>query len=142
MTSSGGRPMSRYEPLSRYLESRRESEVPLTFGQVEAILSRNLPSSARLHQPWWANTTTHSHADAWLRVGWKTRQVDLASQCVIFFRDRGGQPPSPSTLAAPSGKAPSVELRDLSPAAAKLLADYISEAAGDAGIAVARALHE
>ena len=134
--------MSRYESLTRYLEGRREAEVPLTFNDVERILNRSLPSSARLHQPWWANTTTHSHADAWLRIGWKTRQVDLAGQRVVFFRDRGRKPSTPSVQPAPASKEPAIELRDLSLAAKKLLADYTSEAAGDAAVAVARALHE
>ena len=39
--------MSRYEPLTRYLEARREMEAPLTFREVEAILHRSLPDSAR-----------------------------------------------------------------------------------------------
>jgi len=134
--------MSRYESLTRYLEGRREAEIPLTFKDVERILNRSLPSSARLHQPWWANTTTHSHADAWLRVGWKTRQVDLAGQRVVFFQDRGREPPTPSAPPAPASNGPVVELRDLSLAAKKLLADYTSEAAGDVNAAVARALHE
>ncbi|HEX4181343.1 MAG TPA: hypothetical protein VHY32_11180 [Caulobacteraceae bacterium] len=135
--------MSRYEPLSRYLESRREAEAPLNFSEVEAILGRDLPYSARHHQPWWANTTTHSHAESWLRVGWKTRAVDLARQRVVFVRARDEKPPARSApLASQRPAGPKVELHDLSVAAAKLLADYTSEADGDVGAAVGRALHE
>jgi len=79
--------MSRYEPLTRFLESRRDSQAPLRFSEIEDILDRPLPASARRHQPWWSNTATHSHADAWMRIGWKTSRVDLAEEKVVFVRD-------------------------------------------------------
>lgn len=76
----------RYEPLTRRLESQRTDEVRLTFGEIEEIVGRALPGSARRHPAWWANTSSHSHADAWLRVGWKTRDLDLRGERITFRR--------------------------------------------------------
>ena len=135
----------RYEPLTRYLETRREPLAPLTFREVERVLNRSLPRSARVHQPWWANTTTHSHADAWLRVGWKTRQVDLAGERVVFVRDAAAKRPHGSVEEPGRSFRRDhlvVDLDKLSEVAAKLLSEYANEAQGDVSIAVSRALEE
>jgi hypothetical protein len=123
--------MSRYEPLTRYLEGRREAAVPLTFKDVERILNRNLPPSARLHQPWWANTTTHSHAGAWLRIGWKTRQVDLAGQRVVFVKEASGSVGASGERPIKANTSSSVEVvvrtDDLSSAARAFMDRYMTE---------------
>jgi hypothetical protein len=75
-------------------------------------------------------------------VGWKTRQVDLANQRLIFFKDHKGEPRDPARSSPSRTGAITVELHDLHPAAAKLLADYGAEANGNFGAAVARALLE
>ena len=39
-----------------------------------------LPLSARMHRPWWANQSRgngHSHALAWTMAGWETAAVDM-----------------------------------------------------------------
>lgn len=77
----------RYESLTRYLQGRREAVIRLSFQDIEALIGRPLPPSARRHQAWWANTATHSHADAWLRIGWRTRDLDLAGQRIVFQHD-------------------------------------------------------
>lgn len=83
----------RYEPLTRRLESQRADEVRLTFGEIEEIVGRPLPGSARRHPAWWANTSSHSHADAWLRIGWKTRDLDLRGERITFRRQGGDARP-------------------------------------------------
>ena len=57
-----------------------------TFREVEAILGFQLPDSARRHQAWWSNTDSHSHATAWLRAGWSTRGVHVATERLSFVR--------------------------------------------------------
>lgn len=79
--------MSRYDPLSRYLTDCDMDEASLSFAEVEAILRRPLPPSARQHQAWWANTDSHSHARAWLQAGWRTERLDLAGERIAFVRD-------------------------------------------------------
>ena len=123
--------MSRYEPLTRYLEGRRSNEAPLSFREVEAILHRNLPASARRHQPWWSNTTTHSHADAWMRAGWKTSRVDLAGERLVFVRsDKAGARAQPAEARGPDRPAVAefvIRLDRLPNAARTLLERHASE---------------
>jgi hypothetical protein len=88
-----------------------------------------------MHQPWWANTKSHSHAESWLRVGWKTRSVDLAGQSVVFVRDRSPLSTAAAAnndLAKPksrpsSGGAVTLRLDDLSPLAAALVRGHASK---------------
>ena len=134
--------MRYYEPLTRFLERRREPEIALSFRDLETILNRSLPASARKHQAWWANTQSHSHAESWLRPEWKTSRVDIAAERVVF--ERTGKRPSGAGDAgrlsptSPRSKRPF----NFSPAAQRLLDDYASVMNGDMQQAVARAVHE
>ena len=121
--------MSRYESLTRHLEGAQVSEVLMSFDEIGRILQRDLPSSAYQHQAWWANTTTHSHADAWMRAGWKTSKVNLTKETVLFVRTRptlsGGvsASPAPEPIAR-EAEALAVDRTKLSSAALRLLEDY------------------
>jgi hypothetical protein len=77
---------SKYEPLRRYLADRSEPAVAMTFTQIERILGRGLPASARRYRPWWANESagTHIHARAWLDAGRRSTNVDLNAGTVEF----------------------------------------------------------
>lgn len=83
--------------------------LELTFEQVDEIVG-GLPASARVHRPWWANSS-HSHALAWRNVGWHVAEVEMAGRRVRFARGRvggtradliAGQPPQQSEVATPS----------------------------------------
>ncbi len=79
----------KYAPLYNHLMKLDQSEWPTTFADIEAVLGFSLPNSARIHRPWWANqgeSGGHSHALAWQMAGWKTSQVDLAAERVVFCR--------------------------------------------------------
>ena len=67
------------------LEARRWRT---TFADIEGLLGFALPNSARVHRPWWANQTNggHSHALAWQAAGWRTSQVDLHGESLVFVR--------------------------------------------------------
>ncbi len=79
--------MTNYQPLSAFLGSQRLSRLTLTFKEVEDILGQPLPPSARKHQPWWANTDSHSQAKCWLKLGWKSEQITLSGEKVTFVRN-------------------------------------------------------
>jgi hypothetical protein len=87
-SSDPTRSRSSYEPLRAYLASRTEPVVHMTFAQVESVLGRALPASARKHRPWWANERagTHVHARAWLDAGRKAMRVDINAGTVDFVR--------------------------------------------------------
>lgn len=86
---SQGPDASSYAPLGEHLRTLDAAEVTLSFAHVETILARPLPTSARKHRAWWANSATHSQAVVWLAAGWRVGTVDLAGGAVSFVRDAG-----------------------------------------------------
>ncbi len=77
----------KYAPLFHHLRELRRREWKATFSEIEKVLGFKLPDSARIHRPWWANQGErggHSHALAWEMAGWKTSQVDMAEESVVF----------------------------------------------------------
>lgn len=93
-TQTGSSPQaarSSYAPLGDYLQAAGTSLVELAFAQIERVLSRSLPPSASRHRAWWSNESsgTHSHAAAWMGVGWRVAGVDFASRVVRFRRTAG-----------------------------------------------------
>lgn len=80
----------KYAPLHEHLLKLNKLEWHASFAELEAILGFQLPDSAHIHRPWWANqgeSGGHSHALAWQMAGWKTTKVDLAKESLIFARD-------------------------------------------------------
>jgi len=135
----------RYAALTRYLEQQAIREVRLSFHQIEAIIGASLPPSARSHQPWWANTTTHTQAAAWLSAGWRTRLLSLAGEHVTFFKAL------PETVVAQRGvqeppyafehDAVMVSMAAMSPAALRLIEDMREELGCGPGEAIAAAVN-
>ena len=77
----------KYAPLQRHLRAQIGSRIPMTFQQVESVIGGPLPASARRHRPWWANDATgHAHASAWLGAGYRTEQVDMEGEKLVFVR--------------------------------------------------------
>lgn len=83
----------KYRYLSDYLESSKKRTVNVSLKQIEDILGFSLPNSARSHRAYWSNTTTHSVALSWLSVGYKTIDVDLSAETIVFENEsiRGEQ---------------------------------------------------
>jgi hypothetical protein len=82
-----------YEPLRNHLLFSGKQEVTMSFAEIERVLGRKLPPSARKQKAWWSNNRHgHVQADAWLRSSYKTSDLDLTTQRVTFVLDlrRGG----------------------------------------------------
>jgi hypothetical protein len=80
----------KYDPLRLYLRKQTQSRVPMTFQQIESVIGGPLPASARKHRPWWANDARgHAHADAWLRAGYRTEEVNMEGERLVFVRTPG-----------------------------------------------------
>ncbi len=77
-----------YAPLAAHLKPVIAAVVQMPFSEVERILGRGLPPSARRHRAWWANSGTHGQAAAWMGVGWLVDVVDLSAGTVRFRRGR------------------------------------------------------
>jgi hypothetical protein len=74
---------SRYEPLRAYLDASAERAVTMRFAELETLLGRALPASARRHTAWWANGG-HPQANAWLDAGYEVVTKDLREGWVRF----------------------------------------------------------
>jgi hypothetical protein len=81
----------KYAPLESYFRgvSPEQSDMTLSFKQIESILHDKLPRSAHEYRPWWGNEADgmHTHAHAWMHAGWKVDAVDQRS-CIVRFRRR------------------------------------------------------
>ena len=80
----------KYAPIFFHLENLSKNEFPTTFEELETILGFDLPDSARIHRPWWANQGMrggHSHALTWEMAGWKTSQVDMEGEKLVFKKE-------------------------------------------------------
>ena len=87
----------KYRRLFMRLRSQPGREWRTTFKEIEEILGFHLPMSARLYRPWWANQKNgsgHSHALAWTAAGWKTAEVDMEAETLVF-RSAAASPQSP-----------------------------------------------
>lgn len=85
--------MGRYSKLSAYLNEIEAAAQQVRFSDIEEMLGLPLPVSARHYHAWWSNDATPGRqSNAWMSVGWKTEQVDLAGERVTFRRG----PPGPA----------------------------------------------
>ena len=62
-----------YEPLERYLMATPpiETQLTLSFRQIDMILPLALPLSAFSIRQWWGNDDSHVQARAWLNAGFE-----------------------------------------------------------------------
>ena len=81
--------MSKYAPLRQYLEHQQGERLTLSFSEVEKIIGAPLPHSAKTHRAWWANDSTHVHANEWLTAGWRTEDVSLTAGRADFVHATG-----------------------------------------------------
>jgi hypothetical protein len=80
----------KYTPLENYLRGLPEgqTEIALTFEQVEQILKSSLPASAYEDRRWWDHETEGNHVNkrAWSTAGWKILDLDVKLKRVKLAR--------------------------------------------------------
>ena len=79
----------KYQRLYTHLRTLQSREWRTSFGEIESIIGFELPASARLHRPWWANQSHgngHSQSLAWSVAGWETAEVDMKTETLLFRR--------------------------------------------------------
>ena len=83
---------AKYGPLREHLTSTSagQTQVQLTFQQIERVLGVKLPPTAGQRREWWGNESAGSHvqAAAWREAGWMVESVDFRSETVTFLRVR------------------------------------------------------
>ena len=78
---------SKYFPLYSHLNEADGAAVFLTFSEIEGLLGRSLPASARSRKGWWRNRGRGSVlAAAWMGAGYHVTAVDLQAETVQFNR--------------------------------------------------------
>jgi PIN like domain len=82
---SGDRGISKYDPLTDWLQAQTAGVLPLTFAELEEILGFELTPSARKHLPYWYSTQ-NSLGRAIAAGGYKASRVDLAAETVRLVR--------------------------------------------------------
>ena len=95
--------MSRYAPLEEYLSSRTESEVPMTFEEIERVIHAKLPPAARKWRAWWANNESSGAITKWWkRAGFISTRVDMEAGRLVFRRVADRSPARQDPVEAPA----------------------------------------
>ncbi len=84
----------KYQRLYTHLCALKTQEWRTSFREIEAIIGFELPASARLHRPWWANQSRgngHSQSLAWSVAGWETAEVDMEDETLLLRQRRHPQ---------------------------------------------------
>ena len=83
-----GRGDSRYHHLTDYLRNKKNQTIVMDFAEIETIIGRPLPQSAKEHRAWWANNPLHSQGRAWLNADRKAGKLDLVNNKVTFVKTK------------------------------------------------------
>lgn len=79
--------MSIYATLSNVLAERPGSSWKVAFPELERLIGSKLPPSAFKYPAWWSNNpSNNAMTKIWLKAGWRTEQVDIPGQTVVFRR--------------------------------------------------------
>jgi len=85
--------MSKYEPLTHFLEQTTDEIVELTFAQIERIIGEKLPQSSYRHRALWSNNPVgHVMTQAWLAAGYQSENVDMSRKRVTFRKSGEASP--------------------------------------------------
>jgi len=104
--------MSKYEPLQHHLSNLPALEWRASFKEIERILGFPLPPSSRKHRALWSNNAqNHVMTKAWLSAGWRTEQVDLQKQELVFRKSKSKNDEPLRTVTVSSAKSPFAGLK-------------------------------
>ena len=124
----------KYERLKSHFERLQGNVTEISYGEIERILGFKLPGSAygTSYRQWWANTPSHSQAQAWLEAGWRVAGPNRDRQIVKFVRSSDVKSGSDGPAASDRGSSAIVLPREkLNPSALRLLEDAAEEAGTD-----------
>ena len=84
--------MTKYTALGKFLENQKNMLVPMTFQEIEAITGHALPPSKQ-YPAWWSNNTSNNvMTKVWLDAGFRTEQVDIGGERLVFRRNTPAAP--------------------------------------------------
>lgn len=78
-----------YYPLSQHLNNLVDNgifQTTLTFSEIEDLIRKDLPLTARKNPTWWSNSRTEKYRQcaSWLEYGWEKEEVDVQSEIIKF----------------------------------------------------------
>ncbi len=77
----------KYRRLGAFLNAQSFQTVPMTFAAIEAIIGDALPPSARKHRAWWSNNPSNAVITyEWLGAGYRSAEVSLADERLMFVK--------------------------------------------------------
>ena len=80
--------MSKYEPLTAFLQAKQGRDVRISFSEIEALIGQKLPAKSKANRAWWSNNASNSvMTKAWLAAGYNSAQVDIAGEKLSFVRN-------------------------------------------------------
>lgn len=111
--------MYHYQPLRDFLAEQGDRAISLSFDEIEGLISRPLPPSAKgkISRQWWSNAGSHSQARAWLSLGRKAK-LHFGDNMVTFSR------PAPVTTLP---EVIEIDTSDLHPLAIRLLERIVTD---------------
>jgi len=78
--------VSKYDALGTFLSKQTAVSVPMTFREIERVTGTKLPNSKQ-YPAWWSNNTWNNvMTKVWLDAGYRTEQVDVAHERLVFRR--------------------------------------------------------
>ena len=77
--------MGKYDPLFRYLNANKHTQVTLSYSEIENLLSAKLPNSAYKYKQWWDNNS-HVQSKSWRDAGYNVDTLFLGDK-VIFIKE-------------------------------------------------------
>lgn len=77
---------TRYQSLTDYLLQHSRERIEMSFEDIESVLARHLPPSARNPRlvQWWDNDAGNEQARAWMNAGYEVERIDIAGRTVTF----------------------------------------------------------
>ena len=78
--------MGKYEPLGKFLRSKKLDRIAMSFSEIERVINAKLPPSKK-YPAWWSNNPDNNvMTREWLNAGYETESVDIASGKLVFRR--------------------------------------------------------
>ena len=90
---ASGAKRSSYQEIGWKLLQVDGDSATLSMSELEELIGRFLPNSARNYREWWANTERSPQARGWLSAGWRVENVDRERELVHFTRNPEGYVP-------------------------------------------------
>ena len=91
----------KYQKLYEYLCGLPGQVWNTSFREIESVIGFKLPDSARKYPQWWENRENPQgwpQRLAWSTAGWKTAEVDMSAEALVFRRLEGTEPHRKITL--------------------------------------------